>query len=200
MSHYLYLVRHGEQIDAEHGILDSSLSERGVTQAHHIGRRLANVPLSRSFTSPLDRAAETAGIIDQYTQGDPVEESTLLFDCVPSGPEDDVPERYNRYFDAFPPAVTEAGRAQMSDAFDAFLTKSREDTHTLLVTHNFVIASFVREALNAPNWRWLGLNSYHASLTVIRVRTTKPVEVLLYNDVSHVPSELRTGVNYRLAL
>ena len=33
VSHYLYLVRHGEQQDAEHGLPDGPLSERGKRQA-----------------------------------------------------------------------------------------------------------------------------------------------------------------------
>ena len=39
MSRFLYLVRHGEQQDAEHGLPDGPLSARGVRQAHAIAER-----------------------------------------------------------------------------------------------------------------------------------------------------------------
>lgn len=196
MSHYLYLVRHGEQENAEYGIQDGPLSERGRAQAHAIGKRLANVPITRSFTSPLQPAVETSGIMSQYIQGDPVEASTLLFDCVPTGREPETPEQYDRYFSGITAEQAEAGQAQMEDALMTFFTREREDLHTLLVTHEFVIAWFVREALDAPRWRWLGLQHPHCALTVVRVRTVKPASLLVCNEMGHLPDALRTGVSW----
>ena len=40
MPQYLYLVRHGEQQDAEYGLPDGPLSPRGKRQAHLIAERL----------------------------------------------------------------------------------------------------------------------------------------------------------------
>ncbi|MDO5053474.1 MAG: histidine phosphatase family protein [Pseudoclavibacter sp.] len=198
MSHYLYLVRHGEPENAEFGIRDGALSERGRAQAHAIGRRLSRVPIGRTFTSPLQPAVETSGIMSQYVSGDPVETSTLLFECVPTGFEPDTPEQYERYFSGIGPEEVEAGQAQMEDALMAFFTREREDRHTLLVTHDFVIAWFVREALDAPRWRWLGLQHPHCALTVVRVRTTKPAALLVCNDTGHLPEALRTGVGWHI--
>ncbi|PPG39348.1 histidine phosphatase family protein [Pseudoclavibacter sp. RFBA6] len=199
MSHYLYLVRHGEQENAEHGINDGPLSERGRAQAHLIGRRLAAVPLSETYTSPLDRAVQTSAVIDQYTSGPAALESTLLFDCIPTG-QDGAPSIYDGFFGGIGDEVIEAGVAQMSDAYDTFFSKSRDDRHTLLVTHNFVIGEFVRRVVDAPEWRWLGLNSVNTGLTVVRVRTRKPAELLLFNDQSHLTPELRTGVSASIAI
>ena len=50
MSRYLYLVRHGEQQDAEYGLPDGPLSPRGVRQAHAIAERLGGVPFSGAWT------------------------------------------------------------------------------------------------------------------------------------------------------
>lgn len=198
MSHYVYLVRHGEQQDAEHGIVDGHLSDRGRAQAHLIGRRLAEVPFDTARTSPLDRALETADVMGQYLQGPPVTESTLLFDCIPSGRTPDTPGWYDGYFAGIPQATIDAGQAQMEDATETFLTSTREDTHTLLVTHNFVIGWFVRHVLEAPTWRWLGLQQHNCGLTILRVRTAKPTELLVHNDVSHLEPALRTGVGWDL--
>ena len=65
MSRYLYLVRHGEQQDAEHGLPDGPLSPRGVRQAHALADRLGGVPFTGAWTSPLQRAQETARIMTQ---------------------------------------------------------------------------------------------------------------------------------------
>ncbi|MDQ1608855.1 MAG: hypothetical protein QOE16_1587, partial [Microbacteriaceae bacterium] len=63
MPHYLYLVRHGEQQDAEHGLDDGPLSNRGKRQAQLIAERLGGVPFTGAYHSPLNRAAETAAIM-----------------------------------------------------------------------------------------------------------------------------------------
>ena len=62
------------------------------------------------------------------------------------------------------------------------------------ITHNFVIAWFVREVLGAPEWRWLGLNQANCGLTIIRVRSAKPAVLVTHNDLGHLPVELRTGM------
>lgn len=195
MSHFIYLVRHGEQENAEFGISDGPLSERGRAQAHAIGRRLADVPFDAAYTSPLDRATETAAIIDQYTQGPAIEANTLLFDCIPS-PADSAPEAYASFFSGVDDEMVEAGEAQMQDAVGAFLTHSREDRHTLLVTHNFVIGYLVAHALELPQWRWLTLGSANTALTVLRLRSTRPNELSLFGDCSHLPLADRTGTSW----
>ena len=65
MSRYLYLVRHGEQQDAEHGLPDGPLSPRGVRQAQALADRLGGVPFTGAWTSPLQRAQETARIMTE---------------------------------------------------------------------------------------------------------------------------------------
>ena len=91
-------------------------------------------------------------------------------------------------------AETEAGSAQMADAVAEFLAPARGDRHDLLITHNFVIGHFVREVLDAPSWRWLGINQANCGLTIIRVRTAKPPMLVVHNDLGHLPPELRTGL------
>lgn len=200
MSHYIYLVRHGEQRDAEHGIDDGPLSARGAAQAHAIGKRLSKVPFTASFTSPLDRAAQTADIMATYLQGPPPEPSSLLFDCVPSGRTPETPNIYDSYFSGIDEVASDAGAAQMEDASATFLTRERDLKHTLIVTHSFVIGWFVREVLEMPSWRWLALQTANASLTVLRIRRARPSELLVHNDHAHLPPELRTGCNWDLPI
>lgn len=194
MAHYLYLVRHGEQQDAEHGLPDGPLSGRGVRQARAIAERLGGVPFTRAWHSPLQRAEETAKIMTERIPTLESQPSALLMDCIPSGPTREMPHSFEAFFGAITPAEIDAGEAQMSDAVAEFLASAREDQHDLLITHNFVIAWFVREVFGAPAWRWLGINQANCGLTIIRVRSAKPPVLVTHNDLGHLPVELRTGM------
>ena len=194
MAHYLYLVRHGEQQDAEHGLPDGPLSPKGQRQARAIADRLGGVPFSRAWHSPLERAAQTAAIMTERMPALTSTPSSLLMDCIPSGPTPDMPHAFEPFFGSVTPEQIEAGEAQMADAVAEFLATAMEDRHDLLITHNFVIAWFVREVFGAPSWRWLGLNQANCGLTIIRVRSAKPPVLVTHNDLGHLPAELRTGL------
>lgn len=63
----IFLVCHGATIlTAEHrfaGITDVPLSHEGRTQVGRLAERLKHVPIAAIYTSPLERAMETARII-----------------------------------------------------------------------------------------------------------------------------------------
>ena len=67
----VFLVRHGEtEWNLAHrfqGQLDSPLTERGRKQAEQLASFLATAQLRRIFSSPLDRALQTAQIIQRQT-------------------------------------------------------------------------------------------------------------------------------------
>jgi len=194
VSHFIYLVRHGEQQDAEFGLPDGPLSAKGTLQAAAIGDRLAKVPFTGAWHSPLQRASETARIIETRLGGMKIESNALLFDCYPSGPTSDMPKAFEPFFGGVSDEEIDAGRAQMADATSEFLAPARGDRHDLLITHNFVIGWFVREVLDAPEWRWLGINQENCGLTVIRVRSAKPPVLVTHNDLGHLPPELRSTI------
>src|SRR3989339_1121149 len=63
----LYLVRHGQTIDAENGIkqrIESTLSETGIIQAKRTGRLIRDKGIELIVSSPWTRAKETAEIIN----------------------------------------------------------------------------------------------------------------------------------------
>jgi len=122
------------------------------------------------------------------------EPSALLMDCVPSGPTPDMPPAFESFFGGVSDEEIQAGEAQMADATAEWLSVGSGDTHELLITHNFVIAWFVREVFGASPWRWMGINQAHCGLTIIRVRTAKPAVLVTHNDLGHLPAELRTGL------
>jgi len=195
MAHNLYLVRHGEQLDAEHGVADGPLSPRGVRQARLIADRLGGVPFDNVWHSPLQRAEQTAAIMSEHLPALDPKPSALLFDCVPTGYSPQMPHTFEAFFNSVSEDELEAGKAQMSDAVSEFLTPARETTHDLLITHNFVIGWFVREAVSAPDWRWAGINQANCGLTIIRFKAGRIPELVAHNDLGHLPVELRTGVN-----
>jgi serine/threonine-protein phosphatase PGAM5 len=194
VPHHLYLVRHGEQLDAEHGMPDGPLSPRGRRQAELLAERLGGIPFDNAWHSPLQRATETAAIIAAKMPALKPEPSALLFDCIPSGPAAETPKVYDPFFGSVTEAEIEAGSAQMADAAAEFLRSHREDRHDLLITHNFVIAWLVREALGAPDWRWLSINQANCGLTVLTQKSGRPWSLLVHNDLAHLPPEMRTGL------
>jgi serine/threonine-protein phosphatase PGAM5 len=194
VTHYIYLVRHGEHQDAEHGLADGPLSAKGRRQAALLADRLSGVPLSAVWHSPLERAAETARAVADRLPSVSPQPSALLFDCYPTGMTPETPTVFQSFFGAVTEAEIEAGRAQMDDAVNAFLVRQQGEVHELIITHNFVIGWFVREVLEAPDWRWMTLNQAHCGLTVIAQKQGRPWTLVSHNDLAHLPFELRTGL------
>ncbi|HEU5222822.1 MAG TPA: histidine phosphatase family protein [Candidatus Lumbricidophila sp.] len=194
MTRHLYLVRHGEQLDAEHGLPDGPLSPRGKRQAAALAKRLGGVPFDAAYTSPLQRAVETAEIITEHLPSVVPEQTTLLFDCVPSGETPEMPAAYAPFFGGVTEAEIEAGAAQMADAEAEFLSARPQETHELLITHNFVIGWLVRAALAAPEWRWVTINQANCGLTVLSYKPGRAWNLVVHNDLAHLAPELRTGL------
>ena len=143
----------------------SGLTEIGRRQAALLGQRLAGVPLSRISHSPRARAVETAQIVALSLPAVPVVVAAELDDADPS--------------------VDQAGAEAMVARF------ARPAADELVITHNFQVAWFVRDALEAPVARWAGLNQCNAGLTVLGYREGRPPSMMVFNDVSHLPPDLR---------
>jgi len=64
------------------------------------------------------------------------------------------------------------------------------------VSHGNLIGWFVCEALDVPRPRWLSLPlHYNCALTIIVYRAGRPPSLMSYNDMGHLPAELR-GTDY----
>ncbi|WP_217166062.1 histidine phosphatase family protein [Streptomyces sp. AC512_CC834] len=192
-SRYLYLVRHGEASPDESG-----LTEGGRRQAALLGQRLRDVPFAAVHHGPLPRAEQTARLIGEQLENVPLHVSEVAGDYVPHMPErQELPAESADFFLRFLGGATEEERARGPElarrALDLFTgpVDGEEDRHELVVTHNFLVAWLVRDAMHAPKWRWLGLNYGNAALTVIRYTPGRPASVLLSNDMRHLPTELR---------
>ena len=191
----LYLVRHAEQ---HHSVAgddpDGGLSQLGERQANQLGRRLADVPFDVVRHSPLRRAAQTAQIVASYLPGVQVSPSELLRDRTPMPSADQasaVPPRYRSFLDSVPAEERDPAAEHLNAAVEQLTTTGADDRHELLITHNFVIGWFVRHALDAPAWRWMGLNQFHCALTIIQISSDLPATLITFNDLGHLPIELR---------
>ena len=118
------------------------------------------------------------------------EPHSLLMDCVPTGLEAEPPVAYRSFFSGITEEEVEAGRAQMT-----WIGRSGEQRNELPITHNFVIGWFVRHVLEAPEWKWMGLNQAHCGLTILRLRSGRPAQLVAHNDLGHLAPEDRTGLS-----
>ncbi len=188
MTRYLYLARHGNA--------DGDLTSAGKRQAALLGERLAGLPISAIHHSPRPRAGQTARLVAEHLPGTPVYGSDLIGDYLPYLPAaDELPADFApaalAYVGHFSPTERTGGPALARQALEHFARPSQDDRHELIITHSQVVCWFVRDALQAPKWRWLGINAANAALTIIRYRPAWPADVVVFNDQAHLPTELR---------
>ncbi|MFK4105212.1 histidine phosphatase family protein [Streptomyces sp. NPDC019531] len=189
----MYLVRHAEATPDESG-----LTEAGRRQATLLGQRLRGVPLAALHHGPLPRAEQTAQLVSDQLKSVTLHRSDIASDYVPHMPERaELPAESADFFLRFLADTSveerERGPVLAQRALELFTgpVPGPEDRHELVVTHNFLVAWLLRDAMRAPKWSWLGLDHCNAALTVIRYAPSRPASVLVTNDMRHLPSELR---------
>ncbi|MGW2377506.1 histidine phosphatase family protein [Kitasatospora sp. NPDC001683] len=199
-TRYLYLARHGEATSDGPDGPDGSggLTAAGRRQAVLLGRRLANRPITTVHHGPLPRAAQTAHLIGEQLNGPSLSVCEEAGDYVPYVPPaaelpTDSAEFLLRFLASASAEELSRGPELARRAVERFTgpVPGGEDRHELVVTHAFLVGWLVRHTLDAPGWRWLGLNAANAALTVLRFTPGRPSSVLLLNDQSHLPEELR---------
>jgi probable phosphoglycerate mutase len=187
-TRFLFLTRHGEA--ASNGML----TEAGQRQAVLLGRRLRDVPVTAIHHGPLPRAAQTAELMATQLPGVPVHVDAAAGDFVPYVPKrEELPETSGDLLLAFARQQPPADEELAAEAERRFTgpVPAGEPRYDVLVTHNFLVGWLVSASQDAPPWRWLALNHANAGLTVIRYSPGRPAALLTYNDLSHLPAELR---------
>ncbi|WP_130798608.1 histidine phosphatase family protein [Streptomyces otsuchiensis] len=192
-TRYLYLARHGEASADE-----TTLTESGRRQAVLLGERLRNTPLSGICHGPLPRAEQTAQLISAQLDAVPLCRSELAGDYIPYLPaREELPpgsaDAMLNFLARVPEEERNRGPVLAREALAEFTGPVRGDhpRHELVVTHNFLIGWLIRASLDAPEWRWMGLDHNNAALTVIRYAPGRPPSLLFCNDMRHLPAELR---------
>lgn len=186
----VYLVRHGEA-DAW-----GQLTEAGREQSRLIGQRLAQLPIDVVWHSPLPRAVESAQIIAAQMPRVLVDEAAELVDHVPFVPNRDrLSPSWVGFFDGYDQGEADAGRktaGELAARFGSPNGRAQRPTQEVAVTHAYPIAWLVRDALCTPPERWMSLAGIaNTGLTVIELNEREPPGIVMVNDLSHLPTELR---------
>lgn len=192
-SRYLFLTRHGEALPDE-----SALTEAGSAQARLLGRRLKQVPFDVIHHGPQARAEQTAKLVADESDGVPVLAAESAGDYLPYCPERaelpaDSADTLLSFLNQFTILERRRGAKLLSDAMARFTgpVEGSGDRYELLVTHNYLATWLVREAQAAPKWRWLAFDHANAALTVIRYSPGRAPSLLVFNDMGHLPADLR---------
>lgn len=186
---------------ARHGVADAfgTLTDAGRTQAGLLGQRLAHLPMDVVWHSPLARAAASAEEFAKHLPSVPVIEAPELVDHVPYVPRaDEMPPSWVGFFDGYTEIEAAAGQ-QIAETLLARFgglaaptgTRATTDTHEVLITHSYPIAWLVIHAIGAPRHRWLGIESANTALTHIEHRSGLSPSLVLFNEMSHLPTDLR---------
>ncbi|MFB7796847.1 histidine phosphatase family protein [Isoptericola sp. NPDC056134] len=175
-----------------HGLADpfGELTAEGEQQMELAGRRLAALPVDTVWHSPLSRAVRSAQVLGAQLPGVRVREAAELIDHVPYLP-DPMPAAWAGFFDGYDVAQAAEGERLAAALTTRFARAVDVETHDVLVTHAFQVAWLVRDALAAPPASWLGLPYGNAALTTIEYRDDRSASLIVYNDMGHLPAELR---------
>jgi len=188
MAHtQLYLVRHGEQDPASEHTREGGLSQLGREQADRLGRRLSTMPFSAIHHSPLARAAETANVVAGHLPRVPRHDCDFVADRTPvpsARHRGQHPDRWLAWLDGVPDDERDEDAVALQAAVEHFGVTGEQDRNELLITHNFVIGWFVRHVLDAPVWRWIGLNQANCAITIVQPGAFVETAVCVSTEVS----------------
>jgi serine/threonine-protein phosphatase PGAM5 len=184
----LYLVRHGEAADVDH--LDPPLTDLGRAQARAVGARLSGIHFNDVLHSSRRRARETAAIMSDSIVGCVPRDSIHAADRTPVPTDQSgLSARLRAFMAGVPEDERDADGRALDQSIDALRGVHDADRHVLVVTHNFVIGWFVRDALDAPPITWTRLNSANGALTILRYRSGEPPRLIAFNDTGHLGNQ-----------
>ena len=193
---YLYLVRHAQRAPEapDDGPLESGITPAGIEQARLAADRLASLPIATIYSSPLLRAAETAGILAQRHPAARLVVLPALAECIPVMP---------RFYVAESIWISPADYARMkrrADTVYARLFKSARgtDRHELVVSHGNLLRYLLLRALGVDTAQWAAMDLLNCSVSVV-VCEPRRTWVAAIGDAEHLPPRLQTYVRERVA-
>ena len=181
----LLLIRHGETAaNAERrvqGHLDVPLSDRGMRESERLARRVAALPVAALFSSPLQRARQTADVIAEQLSLEIEERDELMerdVGALSGLVWDEVVERYPEFMRtrAEPNPTIDVPGYELDGAFnlrvqnvlEAIISNHPEET-VVAVTHGGVISSFCRRTLQIEAGRPAPFDIGNGSITVFDI-------------------------------
>jgi len=180
----LFLIRHGRSVwnatGRIQGCADPPLDVVGREQARRLAERLRQGTLVALYTSPLQRARETADIIGQALGVEVVPDERLK--------EYDVGERWAEASESLEIPGEEGNglfRERVVTAFDEIVAR-HEEGPAGVVAHGGVLGIYLNHLIGLPAW----LSPFrfgNGSLSIAEVNPVRP-RIVLVNDVCHLSS------------
>jgi broad specificity phosphatase PhoE len=199
----LILVRHAETVQNSAGVVqgraDNVLSELGRRQAAALGDWLAAEPFVAIYSSPLERARETARAVaaphglDVVLEPDLVEMDIGAMEGL-TGPE--LRERHPEFLQAWlseqaASVPMPGGGESLADVearagalIDRIIVKHAEGS-VAVVSHNFVVLTLVCRFLALPLHSFRRLRHHVAGATIVDVTSARRT-VVHFNEVCHL--------------
>lgn len=204
----LILVRHGESSGNVGGVIqgwtDATLTATGVVQAESVASRLATQTIAAVYTSPLQRARETARPIAIRAGTDLVElvglrernygeaQGLTWAEAASRWPIGEA--AHHRDWASAVPRVEpiEELRNRAVDVVETLLDRHSRDI-AVCVSHGGTLVQVIAHLFGLPPGTWPRIRMSNASVTVIEGTTTTPV-VTVMNDICHLddPARART--------
>ena len=202
MTTRLYLVRHGAtpltMEDKFSGAEGVHLSDQGRQQAEHLADRLQDRELSAAYSSPLDRAVETAQILVR-PHGLKLEKVDGLREISHGHWEGMTRREVEAYYAdeytaweedpfTFAPEGGESGISVLSRALPAIreIVVRHKDQNVLVVSHKATLRLLISSLLgfDARGYRDR-LDQAPACLNIVDFSDPVRARLMLFNDISH---------------
>lgn len=197
----LLLVRHGQtrsNVTGYYmGMSQEDLDNVGYAQVRSLSKRLANLPISLVYTSPLQRARTTASVIAEPHDLEPKALDDLLENNLGDWQglhADEVKEKWPelwRQSRIDPSSVTMPGGESFAQvnvravrAFESIIS-ANPGKLAVAVTHEIIVKLIVAHVLGVSNSIYRRFEIKNASLSIIRLVGDKTRLVTL-NDTSHL--------------
>lgn len=187
----LYLVRHGQhdQDNPSGSELGGGLTPIGVKQSELTAKMFAKKPITSIHSSSLNRSEETARIIAKEIPGITIQQTDLLWECIPT-----MTPKLQLEMPNYTISQVTQDRQRADVAFRKyFKVAKRNDRHDIVVCHGNLIRYFITLVLKAEPDSWVRMDLCNCGVTQILIQPDGDMALLCHNDWSHLPKELRTS-------
>ncbi len=191
----LYLIRHGQydHDDDRSSDIGKALVPLGIAQSKLVANRLKSLPVKMSslISSTMTRARQTAMIINQDFPELELQQTRLIRECTPPTWREDIMEGED-------PEELKKCTDNLDAAFSKYFIPSpdEEDQNDIIVCHGNVIRYFVTKVLKVETMSWLQMTTGNCGLTVVRIKPDGSMKLVSFNDMGHIPPNLRTVIGF----
>ena len=189
----LYLIRHGQydHDDDRDPDIGKAIVPLGIAQSRLVAGRLKSLPVKMNslISSTMTRARQTAMIINQDFQELELQQTRLIRECTPPTWREDI-------MDEEDPEELKICTDKLDVAFSQYFIPSpdEEDRNDIIVCHGNVIRYFATKVLKVETMSWLQMTTGNCGLTVVRIKPDGSMKLVSFNDMGHIPPNLRTVI------